>query len=155
MNVKIVNMKTIPVAALEHKGSPEQVNASALQFIEWRKSSGLSPVASSQTYGVPYQDPKTVPPEEFRFDICGSVNGPVPPNPQGVINKDIPGGKCAVVRHKGSHEQIDQSVHYLYGQWLPQSGEELRDFPCYFHYLNLIPEVEEHALLTDIYLPLK
>ena len=133
MNVKIVNTKAIPVAVLEHQGPLEQVNTSVIKFIEWRKSSGLSPVMSSQTYGVPYQDPKTVPPEDFHFDICGSVKSPVPSNPQGVINKEIPGGKCAVVRHKGSHDQIGQSIYYLYGQWLPESGEELRDFPCYLH----------------------
>jgi AraC family transcriptional regulator len=49
---------------------------------------------------------------------------------------------------------MDEKVHYLYGQWLPSSGEELRDFPCFFHYINLFPEVPEHELITDIYLPL-
>lgn len=67
----------------------------------------------------------------------------------------IPGGRCAVVRHHGSHERIAESIYPLYREWLPQSGEELRDFPLFFHYLNLIPEVEEHELVTDIYLPLK
>jgi hypothetical protein len=42
----------------------------------------------------------------------------------------------------------------LYRDWLPASGEELRDFPLYFHYLNLVHEVAVHELLTDIYLPL-
>nr|WP_231855061.1 GyrI-like domain-containing protein [Photobacterium profundum] len=46
-------------------------------------------------------------------------------------------------------------IHYLYGQWLPESGEELRDDPCFFHYMNFFPEVSEHELITDIYLPLK
>jgi len=46
-------------------------------------------------------------------------------------------------------------VRYLYGVWLPASGEELRDFPCFFHYVNLFPYVAEHELVTDIYLPLK
>ena len=40
-------------------------------------------------------------------------------------------------------------------QWLPESGEELRDFPLYFHYLNLLPDTPPGELLTDIYLPLK
>jgi AraC family transcriptional regulator len=38
---------------------------------------------------------------------------------------------------------------------LPESGEELRDFPLFFNYLNLVPDVAEHELVTDIYLPLK
>ena len=91
----------------------------------------------------------------FRFDICGSVTEDVPPNPQGVITKTIPGGRCAVVRHLGSRDRVAESIYPLYREWLPQSGEALRDFPLFFDYLNLSPEAPENALITDIYLPLK
>ncbi|POB00080.1 AraC family transcriptional regulator [Chromobacterium sinusclupearum] len=155
MEVKIVTVAPVMVAALEHQGPPERVNDSALRFIEWRKASGLSPIASSQTYGIAYDNPETVEPERFRFDICGSVAAPVPSNPQGVVTKQIPGGRCAVVRHQGSHHQLGESVWYLYRSWLPASGETPRDFPVYFHYLNLASDTPEHLLLTDVYLPLR
>jgi len=74
---------------------------------------------------------------------------------QGVIEKTLPGGRCAVVRHVGSYENISDSIYYLYHTWLPQSGEELRDFPVYFQYLRLNEQLQEHALQTDILLPLK
>ena len=155
MKVKIVDFPETKVAALEHRGAPELVNDSAKTFIEWRKESGLSPVKSSNTFGVAYDDPETTPPELFRFDICGSVAAEVPENRAGVVNRVIPAGRCAVVRHFGSHDQIAESAYYLYREWLPKSGEELRDFPLFFHYLNLIPETVEHELVTDIYLPLR
>ena len=47
-----------------------------------------------------------------------------------------------------------ESAHYLYREWLPASGEELRDFPLYFHYHNFVHEVGEYELVTDLYLPL-
>jgi len=72
-----------------------------------------------------------------------------------VVNKVIPGGRCAVARHSGSHDKIDESTQYLYSEWLPRSGEEVRDFTLLFHYLNLFPEKSEHELLTDIYPSLK
>jgi AraC family transcriptional regulator len=125
------------------------------RFIEWRKTSGLSAIKSSQTYGIAHDNPDTTPPETFRFDICGSVVEPVPENPQGVVTKTIPGGRCAVARHAGSRDRIGDSVYYLYRQWLPASGQELRDFPVYFRYLNLDIDTPEHEHLTDIYLPLK
>jgi DNA gyrase inhibitor GyrI len=84
-----------------------------------------------------------------------SMTAEVPPNPQGVVNKVIPGGRCAVLRHPGSHERIGESARYLYRAWLPESSEEFRDFPLFFHHLNLKPETPEHELVTDIYLPLK
>ncbi|MFV1983100.1 MAG: GyrI-like domain-containing protein [Thiohalomonadales bacterium] len=155
MDIQIVNFEETKVAVLEHRKAPELLNDSISTFINWRIESKLSPVKTCQTYGVAYDDPKTTEPEKFRFDICGSINTDVPANPQGVITKLIPDGRCAIYRHLGSHDQMDENVHYLYGEWLPSSGEELRDFPCYFHYINLFPEVPEHELITEIYLPLK
>lgn len=155
MQVKIVNVAPMQVAVLEHKGNPALVNQSVQRFITWRKETGLSPVATSASYGVPYSDPDTTLPEEFRLDLCGSVHEPVPENRFGVITKHIPGGRCAVVRHVGSLDDVARSVYFLYRDWLPTSGEELRDFPVYFHYINLRPDTLEHELQTDVHLPLK
>jgi len=159
MDVKIISVEPLSVAVLEHLGEPMRVNNSVATFIEWRKASGLSDYATKGTYGVPYNDPLTTPGNEFRFDICGELNdqtkAEIPVNPQGVISKMLPGGRCAVVRHVGSYDRISDSVYYLYRQWLPQSGEELRDFPVYFRYLQLDEALPEHAQQTDILLPLK
>jgi AraC family transcriptional regulator len=76
-------------------------------------------------------------------------------NHHGIVTKAIPGGRCAVVRHQGSPDHIAGSVYHLYRNWLPHSGEQLRDFPVYFHYLNLKSNTPEHELLTDVHLPLK
>lgn len=155
MEVKIVVFPETPVAVLAHRGAPALLNDSVLKFIEWRQQSGLSPVQTSRTFGVAYDDPNTTEPERFRFDICGEVSGQLPDNPQGVVQSVIPGGRCALTRHLGSHERIGESIYPLYREWLPESGEEPRDFPLFFHYLNLIPVAAEHELVTDIYLPLK
>ncbi|OIR00834.1 right origin-binding protein [mine drainage metagenome] len=155
MDVTLVTTAPVLVAVLEHRGPPALVNDSALRFIAWRKASGLSPVAASATYGIAYDDPETVPPDQFRFDLCGSIAAPVPANAHGVITKTIPGGRCAVLRHRGPHESLPHSIYPLFRDWLPASGEELRDFPLYFHYLNLKFDTPEQDLLTDIYLPLK
>ena len=155
MKVEIVNFETTKVAVLEHLGPPEKVLETAGKFIAWRKESGLSPVKTSKTFGIPYSDPKTTEPEKFRWDVCGSIEGEVPSNRYGVKAGVIPGGRCALVRHKGSHDVMDGSIYYVYRDWLAESGEELRGFPCFFHYLNFVHEVDECDLLTDIYVPLK
>jgi AraC family transcriptional regulator len=155
MQVRIVSVEPVMVAVLEHRGDPARVNDSVKRFIAWRKESGLSPIVGSHTYGIAYDDPTATPAKDFRFDICGSVAGPIPANRHGVVSKAIPGGRCAVVRHKGSPDHIAGSVYHLYRNWLPHSGEALRDFPVYFHYLNLKSNTSEHELLTDVHLPLK
>lgn len=155
MAVKIVQFPDTQVAMLRHRGSPDLVNATAAQFIAWRKASGLSPVATCATWGVSWDDPATTPADDFRFDICGSVNEPIAENAFGVVNGAIPGGRCALARHHGSLDTLAQSVWSLYRDWLPTSGETLRDFPLFFRYLNFVHEVGEHELQTDIYLPLR
>jgi AraC family transcriptional regulator len=72
-----------------------------------------------------------------------------------VIEKLIPAGRCAVVTHFGSTDMIGKTVHPLYAEWLPSSGEELRDFPCFFHYIQRMPTVSEQEQVTDVYLPLR
>jgi AraC family transcriptional regulator len=155
MQVRIVKVEPVTVAVLEHRGDPAKVNESVQRFIAWRRESGLSPVATSQTYGIAYDDPAATPADEFRLDICGSIAGPVPANHHGIITKTIPGGRCAVVCHEGSPDNIAGSVYHLYRNWLPHSGETPRGFPVYFHYLNLKGATPEHELLTDVHLPLK
>lgn len=155
MQVEIVDFKTTHIAVLEHRGPLERLNDTVARFIAWRVASGLSPKQSSRTFGLVHDNPDTTEPAQFRFGICGEVSTDVPANPQGVVAQLIPGGRCARVRHLGPHDRLSESIYPLYRDWLPGSGEELRDFPLYFHYLNLLPETAEHDLVTDIYLPLK
>lgn len=155
MEVKIINVEPTMVAALEHRGDPALVNETVQHFIEWRKTTGLSPIGTSETYGIAYSTPDVIPTADFRFDVCGSVQETVPSNLHGVITKVIPGGRCAVVCHAGSRDRLGESVRYLFRQWLPKSGEEVRDFPVYFRYLTLGFDRPESEHLTNIYLPLK
>jgi AraC family transcriptional regulator len=155
MEIQIVDFSETMVAALEHRGAPESLLESVKVFIDWRKQSGRSPNASRRTFGIPYDDPANTPAALFRFDICSEVYSTVAENLQGVITKRIPGGRCAKLRHIGSTDRISERIYPMYREWLPESGEELRDFPLFFHYLKRVPEVAEHEQLTDIYLPLK
>jgi AraC family transcriptional regulator len=88
------------------------------------------------------------------MDLCISVDAPVPPNPEGVLNKVIAGGRYAVARHLGSREFVAAAAA-LVEQWLPASGESRRDDPIFFHYVNVGRDVREHEMITDVYLPLK
>jgi len=155
MNISIVNFPETRIAALEHLGPPARLDETVQAFIGWRKETGLSPVQSSRTFGIPYNNPDTTPPEDFRFDVCGEIASPVPENARGVCSKVIPAGRCAVVRHFGSPDNIGETIYPIYSDWLPRSGEELRDFPLFFHYLSVYPETPDDKWQTDIYVPLK
>ncbi len=153
MDVNIISCPSTRIAVLQHRGSPDLVNATAARFIAGVRRADYRP-SPPAIPGIAWDDPQTTPQEAFRFDICGTVDRPVGENAFGVINGEIPGGRCAVVRHHGSLDTLANSVWFLYRDWLPASGETLRDFPVYFRYLNFVHEVAEHELQTDIYLPL-
>ncbi len=150
--VRIVNFKETNVAVLEHWGAPSLANDSVRIFCRWRRENGFT---SGDTYGIVYEDPAATDPEQFHFDICGAITADIPENPLGIINKVIPGGRCAVLRHQGSRDNLGEAAYYLYRDWLPASGEEPRDFPLFLHYLNFVPDVPEHELMTEVYLPLR
>lgn len=155
MQVKIVEFATVRVAALQHLGPPGLVQDTVRRFIDWRQLSGQSPVASSRTFGIPFNNPDTTPPEEFRFAVCGEIEKDVKPNDAGVGELRIAGGRYAVVRHHGSPDTIGETIYPVYRDWLPSSGEELRDDPLFFHYLSVFPQTPLEQWQTDIYVPLQ
>jgi AraC family transcriptional regulator len=154
MNVEIITFPETRVAVIEHRGSPTLEHATARKLVEWKIQNRLLDQSRYRSYGVHYTDPRTTPPADHRVDFCLSVDGDVAPNPYGIVSKVIPGGRCARARHLGSRAHNLAAVH-LYEDWLPGSGESLRDFPIFFHYVNVGPNVREEDMITDVYLPLK
>lgn len=152
-DVKIVNFTAIKVAVLEHRAAPELLGQSIQRFIGWRRENKLPP-SISRTFNLAYDDPATTEPENYRFDLCASITTGTNTNNYGVIDKVIPSGKCAVIRNIGPDDELSNIANYLYGEWLEQSGEALRDFPLFFERVSFFPEVSEHQMITDIYLPL-
>lgn len=155
MQIRIVDFAETRVAALEHRGAPASVGDSVARFRQWRLQSGQSPVASSRTFGIPYDNPDTTPAQDFRFAICGEIDGALLANDLGVHELTLPAGRCAVVRHRGSPDYIGETIYPLYRDWLPSSNEELRDHPLFFHYLSVYPDTPVEQWETDVYVPLK
>lgn len=151
--VEIVDFPATRVAAVEYKGPPEQEYAAVMQLVAWRRENGVGP-GRGMTIGIHYNDPASTPPQDYRIDVCVSYDGVIAPNPHGVVAKEIPGGRCARTRHVGTREHIPEA-DYIYREWLPASGERLRDFPPFFHYVNVGPDVKDDEMITDVYLPLE
>lgn len=150
---RIVEFKETAVAMLEHRGDPTQIGHSVRRFIDWRRQVGLLPRLSA-TYNILYDNPADVPPEDFRLGICVATDS-VAPNIAGIVATFIPGGRCAVLRHVGSDDALAERLDYLYASWLPESREELRDFPPFLQRVSFFPDVAEHEAVTDIFVPLR
>jgi len=153
-DVKIVEVPATPVAVMQHRGDPATIGTTVQRFIAWRKANGLSP-KNSATYTIFHSDPRITPAAESRIDLCVATDRAPGTSEQGVEAGLIPSGRCAVLRVVGGSDDLEMPALYLYRDWLPESGEELRDFPIYCHRISFFPEVPEHEAKTDLYLPLR
>ncbi|HEU4781495.1 MAG TPA: AraC family transcriptional regulator [Steroidobacteraceae bacterium] len=151
--VRVTTFSATRVALLEHRGSVVRLGDSIRKFIEWRRTNKLPPQISA-TFNIVHNDPDEVPPEDFRFDLCAATDREIAANESGVREFVIPSGRCALLRHRGSDDQLGRSIMHLYASWLPGSGEELRDFPLFMQRVKFFPDVPDAEAETDIYLPL-
>ncbi len=151
MDVRIVEFPETHVAVAEHRGPPELEHETSKKLIEWRIHNRLSP-ANHRTYGVHYTDPQSIAPTEHCVDFCVTYDQLVQPNPQGIISKSIPANRCAVARHLGPGSNT--AVVYLHRDWLPNSGERQGNYPAFFHYVNVGPNIRDDEMVVDVYLPL-
>ena len=152
-DIEIVAFSETRIAVFEHVGDPKGILGSVRKFISWRKENGLAP-SRSATFNILHDNPNEVKPSDYRFDICAEIHGTVSANDYGVVEKVIPAGLCAKLRYIGSYDQLENAVSYIYGEWLPKSSMEPRDFPLFLQRVKFFPDVPEHEAITDIFLPL-
>ena len=153
-DVTVREVEPVSVAIMEHCGPPAEIGTTIQRFIAWRKANGLSP-RTSETFNIFHSDPRTTDPSDYRLDLCAGTDRVFDADKQGVVSGTIPGGRCAVLRVVGNTDDLEPAALFLYRDWLPESGEEARDFPLYCQRIALFPEVPEHEAVTDLFLPLK
>jgi len=155
INVSVKELPARRLAVIKHNGDPTKLGETVSRLISWAK---LQPVnlkpKPGESFGFGYNDPKEVPAEEFRFDLAITVPQTLKLDGE-IIEKQLPAGRYAVISHKGSRDNMNEKIYWLYRDWLPQSGEELGDLPCIFCYYNFDHEVAETELITEVWLLLK
>ncbi len=104
--------------------------------------------------GVSHDDPAITPEEKLRYDACITIEKDV--KPEGEVGvQTIAGGKYAVFLHKGPFERLGETYGAIYRQWLPSSGEKLREMPCFELYLNDPERTRPENLKTEIFIPIE
>lgn len=152
-----VTLRTVAptrVAILEHRGDPRTIDASVQRFIAWRKAAGLSP-RTNPTFNIWHSERRPADPADYRMDLCVGLADRQSVDAAGETIKlgEIPGGRCAVLRVTGAVHDLEPAALYLYRDWLPTSGEEMRDFPIYCQRFFL--DQPEQGAAAELFLPLK
>ncbi|MGR4864468.1 AraC family transcriptional regulator [Caulobacter sp. LARHSG274] len=154
-DVEIRDVPPTPVAVLEHRGDRAGLGETRERFITWRKAAGLSP-ETNPTFMIFRSERLPANPADYSMDLCAGTDRPIGAEDQPMKPGVIPGGRCAVLRYPGNTNNLEPAALYLYRDWLPASGEDVRDFPVYSQRrLALIPEASAHEVVVELFLPLK
>ena len=140
------------LAALSHKGPYTSLGETFQNLSETAWAHNLGPHIRG-VVGIYYDDPNIVADADLRSH-AGLVLTEDAPMPEDLEEVFIEAGPYAVLTYKGPYDGIKVGYDHLFGSWLPKSGREPADAPCYELYLNSPMDTARDDLLTEIYLPL-
>ena len=152
MPVQILDRPALRIAAVRHRGPPQEVGAAFDRLMAWAGPRGIA-MPPAVGVAVYLSDMMTVPPAD-QIALAGLTVGPDVRGDDLVEIHEVPGGKQAVLLYKGPYAQIGKGYQELFG-WLPTSGEEPAHQPCFEINLNDPRQTAPEDLLTELCLPLK
>jgi AraC family transcriptional regulator len=150
--VEIKTLAPQPIAFVRHVGPYNQVGAAWGRLCGWAGPRGLLG-PGTRYIGVSYDDPQITPPEKLRYDAAITLDRPA--QPEGDVGvTELAGGEYATLIHKGPYDNLSRTWMLLLCSWLPKSGRELRDAPCFELYLNSPDSTPPEELVTLLHAPL-
>lgn len=153
MEVRIERIQPMRLAFVRHVGPYPEVGVAWGKLMSWAGRRGLLG-PRTKILGIVHDDPEVTPPDKVRYDACLVVDARV--EPEGEVGvQEIPTGEYAVTTHHGPYERLGETYARLCGEWLPPSGREPTDRPCFEVYRNSPQNTRPEDLLTDICMPLK
>ncbi len=152
-DVEIITAPPRRIAALAHTGPYSEIGATFQKLVSIFAARGLWEHVRAML-AITYDDPAAVAPEALRSH-AGFVVDQDFEMPEVLEDIAVPDGRVAVMHYKGPYAGLTAAYESLYRDWLPASGEEPRDAPCFEVYLNNPADTAPDDLLTDICVPIR
>ncbi len=138
------------VAFIAGQGPYSEIGPVFNELYKWLADKGIEP--AGPPFGIYYDDPRKVPPEECRYEICVAV-GAETLGDSLVQIKEIPEMEVASLTYMGPYEKVAPSWDKIYG-WIYKNKYEPAG-PGMEIYLNSPEKVTEDSLLIEIRVPIK
>jgi len=152
MDVKVIELPPARIAFRRHIGpyGPAVGQFWAATVMPWLVGNGLT---RATCYGIGHDDPSVTPADKCRYDACVEIPEGFEPGGQFSVGK-LPGGRYAVTTYTGSPHNIGPVWNRLMKEWLPSSGLQCDERPCFERYENLAGETDD-TFTCDICIPVK
>jgi len=156
--VEVKDMPELHVAYVRHigpyKGNEELFDSLFNKLMSWAGPRGLLRFPETKIMTVYYDDPDLTDESRHRVDACITV--PESTEVDGEIGKTtIPAGKYAAAHFEISPEQYQEAWDTVFRGWLPESGYQPADGPCYELYPGEMEDYSKGKHVVDIYVPVK
>jgi len=157
-NVEVKDMPELHVAYIRHigpyKGDQELFGRLFNKLMAWAGPRGLLRFPETKVMTIYHDNPDITDESRLRTDACITV--PEDTQVEGEIGKaKIPASKYAVAHFEITPDQYQDAWNAVYGGWLPESGYQPEDGPCYELYLNDPKEHPEGKHVVDICVPVR
>jgi len=150
--VQIESFPGLSLAVLPHAGDYLQIGATFDRLFMLAAGRGLMR-GTPRCFGVYYDDPEQVAAKDLWSEA--GIEAPSGVELAEPLRRlQLPAGRCAVLEHTGPYSELDSAYAWLFGGWLPASGEQPADFPVFEEYLNDPKTTPPSELKTRIYLQL-
>jgi len=156
--VEVKDMPELHVVYVRHigpyKGDQELFGRLFGQLMAWAGPRGLLQFPKTKVLAVYHDNPDITDESRLRTDACITV--PEDTQVEGEIGKmTLAGGKYAVAHFEIAPDQYEDAWNAVYGGWLPESGYQPEDRPCYELYPSSPEEHPEGKHVVDIHIPVK
>lgn len=131
---------------------PEKIRDAWEKLTSWAEPLALF-VPTAEAIGISYDDPDVTPPDKCRYYACVTISPDIKP-PKDIGMMDIIGGRYAVMAFNGTEEEIPTAYKRFFAEWLPKSGFEPADHPCFEIYYSIPENDPEGKFVMDICLPI-
>jgi AraC family transcriptional regulator len=131
MSIRVTQLPPYHVAFMRYVGpfGPHGIPELWQRFNAWMEAHGLGGPARI-TLGVAHDDPSITAADKTRYDACVVVPDDFRAD-RLVDLMDVAGGAYAVAEFVGGPHEIVEAWNAVFAEWLPRSGYEPDDRPCF------------------------
>jgi AraC family transcriptional regulator len=156
-----VEVKVLPERTLAYvrhlgpyRGNPALFESLIGRLMLWAGPRNLCRFPETKVIIVYHDDPKITAPDRLRVSV--GINVPAETAVGGEIGRmPLAGGACAVARFEIGTDEFERAWDAVFGGWLPASGYQPDDRPCFEVYHNDPGEHPEKKCIVDICVPVK
>lgn len=154
MEVEVKKMPALHLAYVSHhEGYNSKIGKAFEKLCQWAGPRGL--IGKDSVFlGISLDNPDITPADKCRYYACMSVPQQVGED-KGIGIIDIPELTCAVYRYEGDQDGIEKAYKEVYSGWLPRSGYQPDNHPCYEIYLTDPNADPEKKFTMQVCLPVK